>query len=105
MSNRVTISFLPRWREAMLSGRKVCTFRTKQMAEPWDTFEAFGAIFEVTAVLPDTVGNVAETCYHVEGCASPTEFRAVYRQIHPKRHGDDVKGWLHVFRRVEADHA
>lgn len=104
----VKIPFQERWREKMLSGPtmlrgvpKTCTSRTSPYGQPGDTFQAFGATFELLAVRPLTLGVVAMYFAPAEGCASPDAFKEVWIELHPR------KGWkpnqlvyVHQFRRL-----
>lgn len=99
----VNIPFKPFFKEPMLSGVKVCTARTKRMGEPGDTFEAFGATFEILSINEVRLYEVA-SLWKDEGCASEEHFKEVWRSIHPRVGYDDhqiVK--LHRFRKVSHD--
>lgn len=96
----VTIPFKPFFKEPMLSGVKVCTARTKRMGEPGDTFEAFGATFEILSVEEVRLYEVA-SLWKEEGCQSEEHFEEVWREIHPRfgyNNYQIVK--LHRFKKV-----
>lgn len=99
---RVSIPFLPEWREKMLGGVKICTCRSEAYGQPGDQFTIFGAVFELTAVWQTTLEDVATNYYKQEGCASSDEYIAVWNKIHRRRGyvPTDVK-WLHKFKRVD----
>ena len=92
------IPFLERFRDALLEGRKTATSRYQRLAEPGDRFQAFGAVFRVTAVQKETVAHVAEWLWLREGVDSREEFLEIWRQLHPRRPEpleDEV--WVHDF--------
>ena len=82
---RVRIPFQQRWRESMLTGNKVCTSRGRRFGKPGDTFEAFGADFELQAVEKMPLGDVKDSLYLQEGCESPEEFQRVWTKLNPRR--------------------
>lgn len=98
---KVTIPFLPEWREKMLSGHKTATSRTKRYGNVGETFEAFGTTFELVEVRQLALRDIAADYYSLEGCATAETFRRVWEKIHQKRGyiGSDMV-WFHVFRRV-----
>ena len=77
------ISFLHRWKGKMLTGQKIMTCRTVCMANPGDTFVFFGHTFLIKAVYCLELSSVANNFYDQEGCSSPEEFIAVWKEIHP----------------------
>jgi len=92
----VEIPFQERWRAPILEGTKTCTSRTKRYAEVGDTFEAFGAIFQLTAIERRYLKDVAEVLFAKEGCKSPDEFEYVWEQLHPRRGWQAYERvWLH----------
>lgn len=97
---KINIPFKEQFREAMLSGTKTVTSRTKRYGKAGDTFMAFGQEFILTAVARIPICATAETHFKSEGFASPKEFWECWRQIHPRKKwdaGDEV--WAHWFRR------
>lgn len=100
MAARV-IAFRDDFRDALCSGAKTMTTRTARHAEPGDTFQAFGADFEVLRVLRTTLAVVKLAYWREEGTASPVEFERIWRAIHPRAGFDPAKTvYLHEFRRV-----
>ena len=66
----------------MLSGQKTMTSRTKIYGGKGDTFDVFGATFEIESVdLQPFI--VVEQQWKAEGCRSKEDFLAVWKQIHP----------------------
>lgn len=99
--NIVWIPFRSQFREAMLTGVKTCTARSKRMAEPGDRFQAFGAWFEVTSVTEEVLAYVAD-CWRSEGCDSREHFIEVWNTIHHRKpYRSDTLVFLHRFKRVE----
>jgi hypothetical protein len=80
-----SLPFQPRWREAMLSGRKVCTSRSRRFGRPGDTFQAFGTGFELRAIERLPLLHVKDHLYLQEGCESPDEFQRAWNELHPRR--------------------
>ena len=99
---KVEIPFEERWRTGMLSGKKIYTTRTKKYGKPGDTFEAFGALFELKSILRPYLGSVAKAYFKGEGCGKPIEFVEIWRQLHPRKGFDPLQiVYLHIFERVE----
>ena len=82
---RISIPFQERWRDAILEGSKSSTARTKRYGSPGDTFESFGAEFELVSVEKMTLEDISESLYEEEGCGSPAEFRALWAKLHPRK--------------------
>jgi uncharacterized protein YqfB (UPF0267 family) len=101
---KVVISFLERFRESMLNSIKTLTSRTKRMGKEGDTFEAFGATFQLTDVRRITLFYVANHAYRQEGMQSKEEFIEVWKQIHPRKGYDPNQlVWVHQFKKIEAN--
>lgn len=95
----VKIPFLPEFEQAMLSGRKTMTSRTKWYGKAGDYFEAFGARFTIVMQSVVPLETITSLYYRQEGVGSPDEFKAVWVRLHPRL------GWqpelmvkLHRFR-------
>ena len=101
MSNKVYIPFLSIFKDAMLCGQKTCTTRTKQYGQPKDTFEAWGATFEIREIARLALKTVRDKFYYPEGFSSPAGFQAVWEQLHPIRGFNPEQAvWTHSFRRT-----
>lgn len=98
---KVKIPFKQQFRESMLRGKKIMTSRTKRVAKPNDTFEAFGATFQISDVGRMTLETVAYAFYDDEGCKTPQDFIEIWEKIHPRK-GFVPSQWVyvHYFRRV-----
>lgn len=79
---QVTIPFQEHFQEAMLDGRKQCTARTKPAGTAGDTFEAFGATFEIRAVVRHALHDVRSFLWRMEGVESPEAFVEVWEGLH-----------------------
>ena len=100
----IKIPFGLMFRKRMLDGRKTSTTRLMRYGEPGDTFHAFGAEFELWAVVLRTLGDVRDLEYQREGFTTPLEFWRVWQALHSRRiPWDGDKVWFHVFRRLPAD--
>ena len=98
----VKIPFRPAFREPLLSGVKVCTARTKRMGQPGDTFEAFGATFELKSVSEELLAYVADL-WMQEGCTSREHFIEVWNGIHPRTgYHPQQEVFLHRFKLVRS---
>jgi len=69
----------------MLSGLKVCTSRSRRFGRPGDTFEAFGADFELRAIGRLSLRHVRDRLYLQEGCESLEEFQRAWSELHPRK--------------------
>ena len=96
----VHIPFKSRFHEVMLDGTKTWTSRTRKYGHKGDTFDAFGATFEIVKVERRTLKDVG---YHFkeEGFSCWKDFYDCWVQIHRR------KGWqleqrvyVHVFKRL-----
>jgi len=98
---KARLPFLPQWKQLMLDGVKICTARTKPAGKIGDTFEAFGAEFEIVGLEVMPLFMIAAMFYKEEGCHSPEGFEAIYQKIHPRRgfRGNDT-AYLHTFKRL-----
>jgi len=98
----IALTFKPLFREALLSGRKTMTSRTKKYGKPGDQFEAFGGIFHLTEVRKKLLGGIAEHYFHQEGCDSPIHFQQVWKALHPRKGFDpEQEVYLHIFEKAE----
>lgn len=89
------------WRWKMLQGQKTCTSRTKVYGQPGDSFVQFGQTFTLTRVEEQSLEFVAVQLYEAEGCSSPREFMAMWRDLHPWRGWDpDQVVYVHHFQQA-----
>ena len=86
--SRIEIPFHLKFKEAMLSGRKTVTSRTKKCGDIDDWFEVFGAKFQIILVFEATLQQVCILGWYAEGLNSPREFADVWNEMHP------VKGYV-----------
>ncbi len=101
MPRYVAISFLDRFRDAMLNDVKDCTTRMRPMGQMGDRFIAFGAEFELLSIEHVHLGDVADILWKEEGASSRSEFIEIWKTIHPRKGFDPARrAWLHRFRRV-----
>jgi hypothetical protein len=99
--NIVKILFRPEFKDALLSGRKICTARSKPMGAAGDRFQAFGAWFDLKRVEDVALWEV-KSRWEDEGCESPEHFVEVWNSIHPKvKYQDYNRVYLHEFKKVE----
>jgi len=95
---KVKIPFKPRFKVPMLLGEKTLTSRTRKMGESGDTFEAFGATFEITDVFKADLDTVAYF-FDREGCSSREDFIEVWEKIHPRKGFIPTQRvYVHVFK-------
>jgi hypothetical protein len=95
---KIFIPFKEHFEEAMLSGRKTWTTRSKKHGKSGDIFEIFGAKFQIIDVEQMRLGQILDH-YKQEGCKSPEEFIRIWNTIHPKKGFNpfDVY-WVHFFK-------
>jgi uncharacterized protein YqfB (UPF0267 family) len=98
----IEIPFYPRFHEAIRSGNKTMTSRTKEYGKAGDILRGPGCRLVLISVRYLQLGDIARDYYAQEGCASPNEFRLAWRELHPIR-GFDPKeaAYLHEFRVIE----
>lgn len=92
----ISLRFLPRYEDWILSGRKVCTTRMKAKGRPGDTFTVQGRRFELVAVIPIRP-IMAHSLYRAEGYDGANLFVEDLRIIYPTIRADDIL-WTHFFR-------
>jgi len=96
---KVKIPFLPEWETLILTGKKTATSRTKRYGYPGDYFESFGLIFILRDVYRIRLNVVAWYHYLEEGCNSETEFKKIWKRLHPRKgFQPDQKVYFHEFR-------
>lgn len=96
----VRIPFKEQFREAMLSGKKTCTTRTKQYGKPEDCFRVFDAEFELIVVVPSIAMWVGNYLYKEEGFDQPGEFHKLWGKMHARLAREAIV-FVHVFKRVQ----
>lgn len=97
---RVSLPFQPKWREAVLSGAKTTTVRTRRFGSAGDEFEVDGSAFVLTAVESMSLADARNRVWRDEGMSSPEEFERAWAENHPTRGfrpADTV--WVHRFAR------
>lgn len=101
---KVKIPFLPEFQEPMLDGRKRWTSRTKHYGQKGDTFDKFGATFEITATFKLPLGVVAHHNFLEEGFNNSKEFIDCWNRLHPRKgYVPDQEVWVHVFKKKTAN--
>jgi len=100
----VYIPFSSQFKEAMLSGKKHMTTRTKRYGQVVDVFDAFGATFLILAVEKRELSNVAVYHFKDEGFDCMSDFVNCWIKIHPRKGFDgDQKVWIHRFRKLNVE--
>lgn len=101
MSKADWLPFRPEFKDAVLSGRKTATCRTKRYGDPGDELRTpFGSV-RLTAVVERMLWDVAENYFREEGLESSEDFQQVWKKLHPRagfRPNDIV--YLHRFEVV-----
>ena len=96
----ITIPFKSMFRDALLTGVKVCTARKKRMGKPGDRFLAFDQPFEILSVEDVSLDDVARL-WKDEGCTSRAHFIEVWNSIHPKvGYRETQRVYVHRFKKV-----
>ena len=98
---KVKIPFMDRFRKTMLDGTKTMTSRTKIYGGKGDTFDVFGATFQIESVDLQTF-LVVQLQWKAEGCESKEDFLEIWRKIHPRKKFEchDLL-FVHRFRKME----
>lgn len=77
------------------------TCRTHAYGEAGDIVQGPGCNLQFVSVKMVLLGDVARDHYIQEGCESPEEFKAVWKELHPVHGWDPRLGvWLHEFKVV-----
>jgi uncharacterized protein YqfB (UPF0267 family) len=93
--------FLERFADAIRSGRKTMTARTKRYGNAGDLLRTPCGLIKIVGVGRTTLGNVRDKHWHHEGVDSPEAFEAVWKQLHSRTGFDpERKVWLHRFEFV-----
>ena len=97
---KIVIPFLEVFREPMLKGYKTWTSRTKKYGKAGDTFDIFGATFQLIEIRKMSLGEVAEH-YKEEGFFARHLFIEIWRKLH-YRHGYSPNRIVnvHIFKRI-----
>ena len=99
--SKVYIPFRARFREPLLNGTKTMTTRSKRYGWKGDTFDAFGATFQIADVYVAALSWIAKYCWQVEGCSSEQDFMDVWKSIHYKLNDPRSQWYVHRFKKVE----
>lgn len=98
---KVILPFQNRFRDPILSGQKICTSRFRKYGLPGQEFIAFGHVFKIRKLERWALGDVALQLFRQEGLSSPSEFREIWRTIHPGRNHPSLFVWVHFFEEVD----
>ena len=98
--SKVSIPFLPRFKESMLNGTKTMTSRRKRYGNVGDTFDAFGASFQIVEVGRLTLGDIA-SFWKEEGMESLEDFTRTWTQIHPHNYNMGERFYYFRFKKAE----
>ena len=97
--SEISIPFTPQMREAILSGSKTATTRTKQYGYRGDTFQLGKQSFLITSVRRIILGYVIYKFFLQEGFNSPESFIEYWKKLHPGRNYIyHQKVFLHLFK-------
>ncbi len=98
----IEIPFLFTFKDAMLSGKKTMTTRTKSWAKEGDTFLAFGRTFRVKSVVEMKLGIVAYEFFSEEGFDAAEDFIETWNTLHPRKLWNlEQKVFSHSFELVK----
>ena len=97
-----TIPFLPEFREAVRSGRKTMTTRTKPYGKAGDVLQGPDCHLLLVEVNKTRLAIVANFCFTQEGFDSTEDFETAWAGLHPKRgYQPNQEVWLHRFEVVD----
>jgi len=102
---RIQFPFRPHFKNAIITGRKHATSRTKKYGNIGDEFEAFGFVFVIQRQERLRLAVVAQAHFMAEGFEHPDEFKIEWALNHPgKGYRSDQRVWIHWFNRKIARH-
>lgn len=84
MPKKIDMPFLRESKEAMLSGKKRASTRTRRYGYPGDWFKQFGRTFMLTSVQRTFLDIVVSDHYLEEGFNSSGEFIECWDRLHPR---------------------
>ena len=85
----------------MLSGRKICTTRTKRYGRVGDIFKAFREKFEIINVDKYFLGQATFLFSYKDGFESPDEMKEFWKKLHSRKGFDpQQKVFVHWFRKI-----
>ena len=98
------LPFLSEFRIRIMIGAKTWTCRTSKKAEPGELVVAYPGdgqiILRIVNVFRMHLRDIAAAHFSMEGCASPDEFKIIWRRLHPRKGFDpDQLVWVHEFVR------
>ena len=97
---QVEIKFRPFFKDAMVSGQKVMTCRSKKMGQPGDTFTIFDHTFAIRHVFRVRLRYVVSDSFQQQGGKSYQELIEIWKGIHPAKGYDPEEiVWAHCFRK------
>jgi|SRR5712692_2136738 len=98
----VEIPFLFSFKDAMLSGKKTMTTRTKAWAKEGDTFRAFGNTFRMKSVVEMMLGRVAYEFFSEEAFDAAEDFIETWNLLHPRKLWNlEQKVFSHTFELIK----
>lgn len=93
------IPFKEKFREPILSGRKVYTARHTIYGRPGEILQTpFGVSIEILGVEVRSLGWIRDNLWHREGVDSPEDFERTWREIHNGSFPQWEEVFLHHFR-------
>jgi hypothetical protein len=100
------VKFLPfkeGFREAVMTGRKTATARTRRFGDVGDVVATpFGPV-RLVGVYRLTLDSVRNVYWQEEGAGSPEDFTAIWNAIHPRKGFDPAQRvWLHRFKLAQS---
>lgn len=87
--------------EKVLQGRKTSQRRNGLYAYPGEKMELKGHVFEITAVYPQTLGEMGDQDAKNEGMENKSDYLKYMDQIHPGfSWSPTMQMWVHEFQEV-----
>lgn len=97
----ITIPFKNEMKQAILSGKKNCTSRTRKYGKVGDYFVIDTRKFALDNIAPMTLSEIAHMLYKREGFDSPGAFKDYWCKIHPiKKFDPHQKVYVHFFEEL-----
>ena len=92
------LPFRPEFEEAVRSGQKTVTSRTRRYGSVGDVLDTPFGLVRLTGLYQARLANVRDNFWRREGVASPEEFVEIWTRLHPHKGFDpDQFVWVHEF--------
>jgi len=88
-------------KDAVHSGKKCCTTRSKKYGEIGDVFYVGKGLYKIIEIEPATLGYVTSNYYRQEGCDTTEEFIELWKSLHRGNYSPTKSYFVHFFGNVD----